>query len=339
LNRFTRSLFAACGLAPPLLAVVPASAHPHVWVDAKAEIVFDDKGDVVGVRHIWQFDPDFSAYATVNLDANNDGKLSEAELKPLADANMDALKEYDFFTSFFVGTKKLAFAKPTEYRLDFHGGRLTLFYTLPLNQPLALKGDAMVEIGDPEYFVAISFVKGQEVKLDGAPKGCIATYTPPHELDVQTMAILGSIPASQHDLPPELVQAAARLSNVVSLHCPKTGDAANEAPARNLAPAAAKPAAASMPPPTLRPSENTLTSQDVQASSVASTAAPPIARATAPERVVILNQDGTPAVPAPVADPAVAAPASSSQPPADDQSPGFWGWLSGLWHGVFRVIR
>ena len=333
LNHFAQRLFAACGLAAPLLAGAPAWAHPHVWVDAKAEVVFDGKGVITGIRHIWQFDPDFTAYATLNLDKNNDGKLSMDELQPLADTNMDALKEYDFFTSFYVGTKKLAFAKPTEYWLDFHGGRLTLFYTLPLKQPLALNGDAMIEVGDPEYFVAISFVKNQEVKLDGAPKGCTATYTPPHDLDVQTMAILGSIPASQHDLPPELVQAAAQLSNVLRLHCPKTTGVAAGMPASDAQPVITKPTA-SMPVPNLRPSENALTSQDVLTPAV-SAAAPPATPVPAPERVVILNQDGTPAAPDPSADPAVKAPVFNPLPPADDQPGGFWGWLSGLWHDVF----
>jgi ABC-type uncharacterized transport system substrate-binding protein len=339
---FARRLVAVCGLAAPLLAAGPASAHPHVWVTAKAEIVFDGKGEITAIRHIWQFDPDFTAYATLNLDTKHDGKLTLAELQPLADTNMEALKDYDFFTLFYVGTKRLAFAKPTEYWLDFHGGRLTLFYTLPLKQPLALKGDAMIEIGDPEYFVAMTFVKGQEVKLDGAPNGCTATYTPPHDLDAQTMAMLGSIPASQHDLPPELVQAAARLSNVVQLHCPKTGDAANQAPARDLAPAAAKPAAASMPPSTLRPSEDILARGDMLTTTAPAGAppktpapAPVRAPASAPEHVVILSQNGAPP-PAPLADSAVEAPVPPSSRPADDHPAGFWGWLSGIWRGVFR---
>jgi Protein of unknown function (DUF1007) len=159
-----------------------------------------------------------------------------------------------------VGSKRLAFAKPTEYHLEFQAERLTLFYTLPLEQALALKGDAMIEIGDPEYFVAITFVKGREVKLEGAPKGCFATYRPPHDLDMQTMAMLGSIPASQHDLPPELVQAASALSNVVTVHCPGGPNGATSVGANNaISEMLAKPI---LPMATLRPSEDTLSGQD-----------------------------------------------------------------------------
>ena len=39
-------------------------------------------------------------------------------------------------------------------------------------------------------------------------------------LDAQTMAMLSAIPADQHDLPPELQDAAAGLANLIALDCP-----------------------------------------------------------------------------------------------------------------------
>ena len=50
-------MLAAAGVASP------AQAHPHVWITAKAEILYkDDK--VSTVRHVWTFDPGYSAYVT-----------------------------------------------------------------------------------------------------------------------------------------------------------------------------------------------------------------------------------------------------------------------------------
>jgi ABC-type uncharacterized transport system substrate-binding protein len=215
--RFVRA-FAFAALALPLTGGI-AAAHPHVFVDAKAELVFNPQGEITAVRHIWQFDPEFTAMATLNLDANNDGKLDEKELEPLAKTNMDSLKEYDFFTYLLVGRKKEAFAAPTEYWLDFHNQQLTLFYTLPLKTPLALKGEATLEVYDPEYFVAFTFIKDNPVTLDGAPPTCSAVYHPPHELDAQTMTVLSAIPYEQHDLPPDLLEAARSLANVIELKC------------------------------------------------------------------------------------------------------------------------
>ena len=64
------------------LCLVPAlaQAHPHVWVDAAAEMLFDDKGRIAAIRHHWRFDEGFSAYALQGLDTDRDGKYSAEEL-------------------------------------------------------------------------------------------------------------------------------------------------------------------------------------------------------------------------------------------------------------------
>ena len=214
-----RIAFAVAGLLAVAMAG-PAAAHPHVFVDARAEIVFDKAGAMTAVRHIWQFDAAFTAFAIQGLDANNDGKLSDAELKPLAKVNVDSLKDYDFFTWLRQGKKTYPFVPPTQYWLEFHGGRLTLFYTLPLKTPVVIHGKATLEVFDPEYFVAFTFPEHKPVTLTNAPAGCTAQYHPPHMLDAKTMAKLAAIPADQHDLPPELQDAAAGLANLIALQMP-----------------------------------------------------------------------------------------------------------------------
>ncbi len=115
--------------------------------------------------------------------------------------------------------RRPTFEPPTEYWLDFSGGRLTLFYTLPLKAPLTVKGTATLEVFDPEYFVAFSFVDDGPVSLVDAPANCTSGFRPPQPLDVGTMAILGSIPADQRVLPPDLRQAASALANVITVTC------------------------------------------------------------------------------------------------------------------------
>jgi ABC-type uncharacterized transport system substrate-binding protein len=202
------------------LSTVPVSAHPHVLVDAKSEIVFNEKGLIASVRQIWRFDPAFSAYAIQGLDTDGNGELSDAELQPLAKINVESLKEFDFFTYLTVGDDELDFVEPKEYWLQFDGDQLTLFYELPLKAPVAVAPETTLEVFDPEYFVAFNFVKDDPVTLDGAPEGCTATYYPPHELDDQTMAMIGAIPQDQRKLPPELASAAVDLANIAKITCP-----------------------------------------------------------------------------------------------------------------------
>jgi len=210
-------VLAACLFA---LTATRAEAHPHVFVDAKTEIVFDLSGRMSAVRNIWQFDEAFTQYAIQGLDTKGDGKLTDAELKPLADVNVKSLKEYKFFTYLTVGRDGAKFLPPKEYWLEFHGGRLTLFFTLPMDNPMVPGKHALLEIFDPEYFVAFTFLKDNPIKLVGAPNDCRGVYFPPRELDASTMAILAAIPVDQHDLPPDLRQAASVLANHVTISCP-----------------------------------------------------------------------------------------------------------------------
>ena len=96
----------------------PALAHPHVWVTAKAEIVFAPDGKVTGVRHHWTFDEAYTAYVTQGLDKNDDGKLSPEELQDLADENAASLNEFDYFTVLKARGKPQAFDPPREARMS-----------------------------------------------------------------------------------------------------------------------------------------------------------------------------------------------------------------------------
>ncbi|MFO1183196.1 MAG: DUF1007 family protein [Bauldia sp.] len=205
---------AALCLAPPA-----AEAHPHVFVDGKAEILFDAQGRVSGVRNIWIFDKQFSDIAIEGLDKNRDGKLDADELKPLAKINVESLKEYDYFT-FVTFEKKLeTFGEATDYHLEYRDKRLTLFFTLPLKEPRAQASSVAVQVFDPEYFVAFTFPKEAPVRLVGAPRGCRGTYQAPHELDAQTLTALAAIPAGQRDLPRALAAAAVGLAHSFAIAC------------------------------------------------------------------------------------------------------------------------
>ena len=275
--------FVVVAFCASLAVATPAAAHPHVLVDAKAEIVFDDKGEITAVRHIWQFDEAFTAFAVQGLDANNDGKLSDDELAPLAKVNVESLAEFDFFTFMTIAGKDQNFVPPTEYWLEFHNSRLTLFYTLPLKAPVAVNSGVTLEIFDPEYFVAFTMVKDHPVALDGAPAGCRTSIRLPGELDPQTAAVLGAVPVDQRVLPPDLRQAASVLANVITITCPPTSTSAatgtevamaptpEGAPNPSASPALPDPASVRAVPAT-RPSHKVVTVADNTADSQAAVA-------------------------------------------------------------------
>ena len=169
------------------LAVTPAAAHPHVWITAKAEIAYE-AGKVVAVRHVWTFDPAYTAFVTQGLDANKDGKLTPDELQNLATENTGNLAEFGYFTTLKVGGKEQAFSDPAEPRMAMEGDALTLSFRLPLKAPVAQgRGVVAFEVYDPTYFVAFALSEAPDAAtLTGAPAGCAATVTRPKTADPKT---------------------------------------------------------------------------------------------------------------------------------------------------------
>jgi ABC-type uncharacterized transport system substrate-binding protein len=160
----------------------PALAHPHVWVTAKAELVYAADGKVTAVRHSWTFDQAYSAFVTQGLDKNNDGKLTAEELQDLAKVNTESLADFEYFTHLKANGAKQAFDAPREAKMAFENGAATLFFHLPLKKPAGNRAVAL-EVYDPSFFVAFAMAEGEDaVTLANAPKGCTATVTRPKQV-------------------------------------------------------------------------------------------------------------------------------------------------------------
>jgi ABC-type uncharacterized transport system substrate-binding protein len=149
-----------------------AEAHPHVWVTATSELIYAADGSVTGVRHAWTFDDMFSSHALQGIETKTKGVYTREELQPLAQTNIEALKEHAYFTS-LKANGKLTFEAPIDYFLDYTDDRLTLHFTLPLKTPVKSKR-LLLEIVDPSYFIDFQMAKDHPVKLVGAPAGCEA---------------------------------------------------------------------------------------------------------------------------------------------------------------------
>jgi len=198
------------------LVAAPAKAHPHVWVTMKSEVVYNADGTATGVRHAWTFDDMFSVFATQGLEAKEKGKFTREELAPLAQVNIESMKEYDYFTSAHAGGDQVGFTTPTDYWLEFKDGLLTLHFTLPFEKPVKAK-DLQVEMYDPTWFVDFSFAEKDPAQLVGAPASCKLAVARPGEAQTQTQARLGEsffqnlAPGSNY---------GAQFSNKISVTCP-----------------------------------------------------------------------------------------------------------------------
>jgi ABC-type uncharacterized transport system substrate-binding protein len=176
ISRFGICFAALVGLA------APAQAHPHVWVTMQTELVYGPDGRVTGLRHAWTFDDMYSEYAVQGITPQVKGQFTRDELKPLAEENVNSLKEYAFFNVLRADGKPVKdnIADPTDYWLDYRQEMLTLNFTLPLKEPMNAK-DLQIEIYDPEFFVNFAFNEKDAVKLTGAPAACTLVTKQPGE--------------------------------------------------------------------------------------------------------------------------------------------------------------
>lgn len=166
---------AVCAFIAFAVMADAARAHPHVWIVAKSELVYAPDGSLTGVRHAWTFDDMFSAYALQGLETKTKGVYTREELAPLAQTNVESLKEFGYFTFAKTGAagsqKKQKFAEPVDYYLDYKDAALTLHFVLPLKAPVKAETLA-IEVFDPAYFIDFQLNEKEPVTLVGAPAGC-----------------------------------------------------------------------------------------------------------------------------------------------------------------------
>ena len=160
--------------------VVRASAHPHVWVTAASELIYAADGTITGVRHAWTFDDMFSTYALQGIATKTKGAYSREQLAPLAQTNVESLKEFGYFTFARADGRKERFLEPVDYFLEYKDSLLTLHFTLPAKSPFKAKQTAL-EVFDPSYFIDFKFEDKDPVKLVGAPAACQMKFQRPND--------------------------------------------------------------------------------------------------------------------------------------------------------------
>ena len=204
-------------LAGFVAATNTASAHPHVWVTIRSELLYAKDGAVTGIRHSWTFDDMFSAFATTGLQKTGDTFTREA-LQPLAKVNIDTLKEYGYFTYAKVNGRqqKGPFGAATDYWAEYHPKEsvLTLHFTLPFKKPI--KATSLeIDVYDPEFFIDFAFADNNPVALVNAPAQCAATYEKPHDQFFSAQTLNQAFMSSEAN-----IGMGASFANEISVACP-----------------------------------------------------------------------------------------------------------------------
>ena len=158
----------------------PASAHPHVWIEMRSDVVFNDQGQITAMNLMWTFDDAYAQMALDGLDTNGDGVYSPSELDPLTRENIASLKDYGFFTVMRFNGQKQPFGEVTEFGQIWSNDKLQLHMQVPLKAPVdPTKGEFVAKIYDPDFFIAMDYAREEPVSVVGAmPKNCQLVVKP-----------------------------------------------------------------------------------------------------------------------------------------------------------------
>ncbi len=149
------------------LAPVPALAHPHIFAEARLEIVAGPDGNIAELRNVWRFDEVFSSSVLMDFDKNSDLKLDKGELEDVGRTVRDSLADYGYYTNITDNGKTIPVQKPDVLNVDYKDGELLMFFAVKPSTPIALKGKMTFGVYDPTLYTAMDFASDSDMALVG----------------------------------------------------------------------------------------------------------------------------------------------------------------------------
>src|SRR5262249_25146912 len=176
-------------------------------------------GRVKPARHARNCEDLFSPFQRKGPDRRKKWGFPRQELAPLAQVNVDSLKEFDYFTFATADGKKVPFVEPVDYYLNHDPKQtvLTLHFTLPFKDPVIAK-DLRIDVYDQTWFVDFGFVKKTSVTLVGAPAACKLSVVRPAQMDSTMMLRLNQLPADAQVDPSMFL--GNQFANKIGVKCP-----------------------------------------------------------------------------------------------------------------------
>lgn len=159
--------------APLLLAgaawLLPAAAfaHPHIFAEARLEVVAGEDGTISELRNVWRFDEMFSSSVVLDFDKNGNLQLDADELAEVGQTVLESLEEYSYYTTISEDGKDVKVTKPSAINVDFKDGQLLMFFSLKPVQAMPLKGKLTFGVYDPTMYASMDFPTDESMVVIG----------------------------------------------------------------------------------------------------------------------------------------------------------------------------
>ncbi len=153
-----------------LFALMPALAHPHVFIEAKLDFVFDGEA-CVGFWQEWTFDAVFSMELRYNFDADRNASFSKAEQEDIHDGAFINLRRYGFYTLLRRGSTRSSPTSVENFSASLSDERAVYRFFVPLEDNNYI-GSFSVAVFDTTYYSAVRYadtLASAEQRKPGAP--------------------------------------------------------------------------------------------------------------------------------------------------------------------------
>ncbi|MCJ2165658.1 MULTISPECIES: DUF1007 family protein [unclassified Pseudodesulfovibrio] len=141
------------------LLPVPASAHPHVFVDVSLLFRLDDTG-LTGVHQNWLFDEIFTQAILGELELDAATLNSPEAQETIRTGAFEYLANYGYFTLIETGGRRIPVTEARGFKASLAGDRLVYDFDVPLNLPLAEIQGFRMAVFDKEYYSDVVYAEG-----------------------------------------------------------------------------------------------------------------------------------------------------------------------------------
>ncbi|MCC9625949.1 DUF1007 family protein [Thalassospira sp. MA62] len=164
LSPMAATLVAAIGI----ITSHSALAHPHVWIDASAEFIFEDD-KITGLHMHWLFDDLFSMALMDEFDQNRDTRFFDEENTAIRDNAFSALRDVSWLTHLRSHGDLVTFSGAKDFVADVTNDRRVSYdFVLTLDTPLdPIKGDVTLSVYDAEYYIDVAFTQDDPILFSG----------------------------------------------------------------------------------------------------------------------------------------------------------------------------
>ncbi|WP_073953843.1 DUF1007 family protein [Thalassospira sp. TSL5-1] len=165
----TKNTIVALTIIVAIGGYIPAAtAHPHVWIDSQATMVFD-KNKITGIHMVWVFDDMFSLTLMDQFDHNHDRRFFDQENDEVRDNAFVALADIGFMTYLRRNEEVVKVAGFHDFVADITDqGRVKYSFTLDLAEPVDPVADQIgLSVYDSEFYIDVAFAQKDPVLFSG----------------------------------------------------------------------------------------------------------------------------------------------------------------------------